>query len=316
MKLPSNWTKSSLIQDVALHFSGEFVEEFWRFVNARHEIYRKRFVFKEPAPWTDDPVLQKVFFTNVYRELDKGTQYYQREVLGSGDPVADLFETLVYRQFNNVRTYQFMKSFRRQGDWEDWEGIAAKLTEYGQENNTNIFTDAHMTTGIKWGGFDDKPRNVSWMIRRHWHNRESIYKEVMEAESLKERHKIIENLEGFGPFLAYEVVTDLGYSEELNPRGFTEDDWANPGPGCRKAIDLILPPNKRKQISVTYEDVILALRVLQNEYFEFLEIGFNFLDERELTLRNIEHSLCEFYKYSRAKHSGKARRKYHPGGRR
>ena len=203
-----------------------------------------------------------------------------------------------------------MRLIRKPGDWKHWEFIARGLSDYGLREKTNIFTDAHMTTGIKWGGFPDKPRNVCWMLHQHWLKREEIFAEVMAAPTLKDRHKVIAELQGYGPFLAYEVVTDLNYFPELNPKGFTEDDWANPGPGCRKAIDLMIPPDKRRDLKIDYEEVITALRVLQRHYFAILEIHFNFLNSRELTLRNIEHSLCEYYKYNRAKTTGRARRKY------
>lgn len=306
---------SLLPSTITLALDRTVVREFWQFVHARHEVWRKRSILPGQPPWTDDPILQTVFFTNVYRELDKGTHYYIWNVVGFVSPEVDIFETLVYRQFNNVRTYKFMTDWRSFGDWENWEKIARLLTEYGQENNTNIFTDAHMTTGIKWGGFDDKARNVCWMLHEHWKNRKEIAHAIMGAPTLKERHKVVSALQGYGPFLAYEVVTDLGYFAHLNPKGFTEDDWANPGPGCRRAIDLLIAPAKRRELGFEYEDVIQALRTFQKLYFLSLEIDFNFYQGKELTLRNIEHSLCEFYKYYRAKYTGKARRKYRFGGR-
>ena len=301
------------VLQIAEHLDPGHVAAFWNFVHERHEIYRRRFLEKLPAPWTEDPVLQKFFFTNVYRQLDKGTIYYVDNVLNHENAAEDFFETLVYRQFNNWRTYEFMKSFRKPGDWQNWQGIATRLIEYGHENNTNIFTDAHMTTGVKWGGYDNKPFNVCWMLHLHWRNLSTVFGWVMGAASLKERHGFIAGLQGFGPFLAYEVVTDMNYAVHLNPNGFTEDDWANPGPGCRKAIDLMILPHT---IDITYESVMRTLRVLQYEYFTALEIPFNYLEgQYDLSLRNIEHSLCEYYKYDRAKRTGKARRKYRLGGR-
>lgn len=299
------------IEKIAGALEPEFVAEFWNFVYERHEIYRRRFLEGRPAPWTEDPILQSVFFTNVYRELDRGTEYYLTRVVDQKAPIEDsFFETLVYRQFNNVRTYEFMKNFRRYGDWQNWQKIAAELSAYGARERTNIFTDAHMTTGVKWGGFPDKPRNVCWMLYDHWCHRHGLTRAVMEAESLRERHRMIASLQGYGPFLAYEVVTDLGYFPSLNPKGFTEDDWANPGPGCRRAIDLMLPPSAQRVLGIGYEEIISALRVLQRDYFQVLELDFHYLEGRELSLRNIEHSLCEYYKYSRAKREGRARRKY------
>jgi hypothetical protein len=42
------------------------------FVRERHNIYLRRKAGK-PKPWTEDPILQRNYFCNVYRELDKTT---------------------------------------------------------------------------------------------------------------------------------------------------------------------------------------------------------------------------------------------------
>lgn len=57
----------------------EHCEQFWRFVHERQEIWRKKSA-SEPAPWTSDPILRCNSFTNVYRELDRGTLYLQQHL--------------------------------------------------------------------------------------------------------------------------------------------------------------------------------------------------------------------------------------------
>jgi hypothetical protein len=57
----------------------EHCERFWRFVHERQEIWRKKSA-GEPAPWTSDPILRYNSFTNVYRELDRGTLYLQQHL--------------------------------------------------------------------------------------------------------------------------------------------------------------------------------------------------------------------------------------------
>jgi len=49
--------------------------DFFRFVYQRHLIWYKRFVLKQPAPWTNDTVLSTFKIINMYRELDKCTIY-------------------------------------------------------------------------------------------------------------------------------------------------------------------------------------------------------------------------------------------------
>ena len=46
--------------------------EFVAFIKERHAIYLRRQA-GQPKPWTDDPILQRYRFCNVYRELDTVT---------------------------------------------------------------------------------------------------------------------------------------------------------------------------------------------------------------------------------------------------
>ncbi|TXH55942.1 MAG: hypothetical protein E6Q97_07670, partial [Desulfurellales bacterium] len=49
------------------------IDDFWNWVNERHAIHLRRYAGEEP-PWTNDPVLQQFRFTEVFRELDRGTR--------------------------------------------------------------------------------------------------------------------------------------------------------------------------------------------------------------------------------------------------
>src|SRR3990167_4230336 len=80
---------------------------FWRFVVERQKIWHRRFVLQESAPWTKDKVLARYHFTNVYRELDRGTIWYLENVvpqfpLGNARLVQAIWKTLAYRLLNNV----------------------------------------------------------------------------------------------------------------------------------------------------------------------------------------------------------------------
>ena len=44
----------------------EMMDLFWYFVKARQDIWYKRFVLKQPAPWTDDEILKPYNFCNIY----------------------------------------------------------------------------------------------------------------------------------------------------------------------------------------------------------------------------------------------------------
>ena len=55
-------------------------DTYWRFAAERQAIFFRRFA-GAPAPWTDDPILQRYKFTNAYRASDRVSQYLIREVI-------------------------------------------------------------------------------------------------------------------------------------------------------------------------------------------------------------------------------------------
>ena len=79
-------------------------EPFFAFARARHQIYLRR-KNGQPPPWTDDPILQRYRFTNVFRELDATTVWFRQHLR---DPLKNLVEvlpaTVVFRWFNRIST--------------------------------------------------------------------------------------------------------------------------------------------------------------------------------------------------------------------
>lgn len=119
---------------------------------------------------------------------------------------------------------------------------------------------------------------------------------------------------GWGPFMAYEVVTDLRHTRYLRnaPDIYT---WANAGPGAIRGLnrlygrDLNAKP-KPEQTNAEMFKLMIELNDLD-------EPGFNatFGEPRDVNhrfeMRDIEHSLCEHDKYQRvANGEGKMRSKY------
>ena len=298
-------------------YDKQFLKRFWEFVTERQDIYWRRFVAKQPPPWTEDTVFQEVFFANVYRELDKGTIYLLENVINIPKPLSpekEFFELLVYRIFNNQWTYEKLKEVRQLGDWSDWNGIAKFLHSYAAASTPfPVFTRAHMMTSIRYGGFPKKIDNISFMLNTHWKNLDSLYESYNNCEHMEQGFELVRSLMGYGSFLAYEIITDCTYSPRLNHNlKFHEDAFVNPGPGCKRGIELIVPKDVMQENRVNYVRVMEDLRWNQDYYFRKFNLEFKFIGNKSLTLRNIEHSLCEFSKYNRYLTTGKARRLYSP----
>ena len=60
-------------------FNSFYLAFFYCFMFERHTIWKKR-NSGWAEPWTLSEYMDKYRFTNVYRELDRGSQYFQREI--------------------------------------------------------------------------------------------------------------------------------------------------------------------------------------------------------------------------------------------
>lgn len=291
-------------------------KDFWRFVLERQLIYRKRFLEKQKPPWTKDPTLRDFFFTNVYRELDRGSLYLTEFVLKQtymGKELRDrdkLFNIFIYRLFNHIPTYEYLRGRGCQlGEW-DIDMQTKHLREYKAKGN-QVFTSAFTVTGVRFGDSPDKIYNICWLIGwiqnyllqqaenrwvKNWHT-------IWNAPDMETAFKRVKSMKGFGAFLAYEIVIDINYAHQR----WGENNFVNPGPGCKRGINHIFPDVSSP---ADYVRIIRLLRKRQRH--EFSQSNFPWTDKvpKELSLRNIEHSLCEFQKYVKrraGKKGGRAR---------
>jgi len=280
--------------------------EFWRFIAERHEIFRRRVILRQPPPWTEDPILASVAFTNIYRELDRTT----RVLMGSIPPNATdhdvLFNVIKFRFFTWPPTYWAIGEFR---DWKEWPWYGSKRVDRilvkRQEAGHQIFTGAFMVTSLgAQPGIGGKARlvvrRISW-VRQHLDSLMVVFK----ATSMADAHSVLEAVPGFGGFMAYEVLTDLTYTGRVP---YTRDQWVYVGPGAIKGLRELVQPSVKVTQKIGAE-LIQELRTFQHVGFSSADVKLN---GPRLTLENVEQALCEFQKYQRAKSNGHVKRRYSP----
>ena len=281
--------------------------EFWRFVHARHEVFINRFIKQSPPPWSEDHILQQYKFTNVFREIDRESLYLINSILcyEPSSHIDKVFNVLLYRLFNKLDTHRAI-GFQFVDTWNP-ERVRAKILL----NVEKPFTDAFLTVGLskaggKYYNGDKLGRVLYGLIDHEIYNRiDQIDHDIQSVTSMEGVFHTIDAIYGYGPFLAYEATIDLNYPPLTR---FSENDFVSCGPGCQRGIDLIYPD---KGI-LRYEDIVIALQSKQEDAFRDLGLKFNYFCGRSLTLRNIEHSLCEFQKYWRLRTGGRPTRKFIP----
>ena len=283
------------------------VTEFYRFIDERHRIWHRRFVEKKEQPWTEDPILRLYNFTNVYRELDRGTQYLWERVDKGSSFANMLYQIILYRFINRIETFDEIGFIPTIDD--NWDSFFPIL-EQMRKDKKPIFNTAYRVICNAGKGVKriDELRNVMEPLTEESNMEgECFIIGCGNSTSLEMFNEMLQYLKHIGPFIAYEISIDFLNIDPLND--WSEDDWANPGPGCRVGLSYIDERFKTAG-NVALVEFMRALRAKQHEN---LPDDFPYYKGKELSLRNIEHSLCEFGKYMNIKNKvGRSRPLFSP----
>lgn len=292
----------------------EALDSFWRFVAERQRIWCRRFVERRAPPWTTDPILQSNRFTNVYRELDPGTQYALKWILEGRESAQDrVFNIMIYRLIGRAETHRRLGILRLQ----DYEGAKFESVLRGIRSEGGApFTSAYLVSGYSSYGGADKIANVATIfeeLRRHF---DPFWDKLHTSESMEEAFSVVSGMDGFGSFLSYQVMVDLTYPLKVEGgRGLLRvdpEEWARAGPGATRGLRLLGSSQKTDLSTMKW------LASSQASEFERLNVQFPFLRDEAgrrvpISLPNIQNCLCEFYKYSKIRTGdGRARRRFQP----
>lgn len=310
------------------HFDPVALDLYWRFLTERQCAWVRRVHFQMPWPWSQDPILQSEFITNVYRILDPGTQYLIENILSyrSEDDLMPtmedvLFNVMLYRLMGSVPSTHQHLGFQMCEDFHE-EAFAARLAEL--PDDYRIFGDAYRVASYTQEGSDKKVENIAKMFAYFAGGMPETVRRVQAAREVVEVYRVFEQMKGFGEFLAHQIVVDLLYPNKWGSKvaDFSEDEFAKAGPGARKGIwTLIREGVKPANMTIVME----WLRDQQVAAFEERNLPFPFLADAAnppepddvpllMSLCDIQASLCEFYKYYRLWSGERAAqvRKYDP----
>lgn len=270
-----------------------------------------------PRPWTDDVILQRNKFCNVFREDDKTTQWFRENMRNEnfyGDNwEAILLTCIAFRWFNKIEIGEILLDPSiglSQGAF--YEKRAEHLI-MGAYPEGPFVTAAYVIKGPngmkKLEGIlyciSCAAKEIKGMARRLKSSQEA------DGVSMKRAWMALQELECMGPFNSYEVVTDLYYTPVL-AGAWDQDEWANPGPGAARGISRILYGDAEKLNPTSHRDqaVLIAemknLLALSKEQHSWIHE----MPERPFHLREVEHILCEYDKYLRVAEGGRMKQKY------
>lgn len=274
----------------------EIYDLYWYFAWERQNIFWKK-LNGEEAPWTDDYILQQYKFCNSYRVNDRVSQYLLKNVIYNGNIYEDedmLFRIILFKLFNKEATWELLVNefgdiTLKEFNFERYSKVLSEATLKG----VKIYNDAYISCANKAFGYDRKHDNHLALLNKMF-NEDKIAGRIKSCKTMKEAFDIIKSYPLIGNFMAYQLVTDINYSEVVDWR---EDEFTVAGPGSLRGI-------KKCFIDIgdmSNEDIIRYMYEHQDEEFKRLNLDFKKIGDRPLQLIDCQNIFCELDKYCREK---------------
>lgn len=302
LQLPLTRTESARPLEAPLVIPGttplvatEVYNTYWKFAAERQAIFFRR-LQGHPGPWTTDAIIQAHKFTNAYRASDRVSQYLIRNVIYEGDqsPSEVFFRILLFKLFNKIETWELLREALGQPCWGDYSfELYDEPLNRAFEGGYRIYSAAYIMPSGGTFGYQRKHRNHLKLIEMLM--RERVSERLQETASMREGFELLLSYPTIGEFLAYQLITDINYSELTN---YSESEFVIPGPGAKDGIKKCFPDLGGKSES----DVIRMVADRQSEEFTRLGLEFRSLWGRPLQLIDCQNLFCEVDKYARVAH--------------
>ncbi|KLO19482.1 hypothetical protein SCHPADRAFT_843341 [Schizopora paradoxa] len=290
---------------------------FWRYAASRQELENRRRA-GEKAPWTDDLILQKFRFCSVFRVSDAASQFLIREVIEKGSQAHDdvVFRVILFNIFTRIETFKTLD--RRLGpltwkgyDRAKFEGVLKDI----ENNGDSLYTGAFQKPAPKLGG-SSNPENHLHLLEVLMRKEPNLVYVIKNCEYLADAYDWINCLPGMGDFTAHQLLLDLSYAG-LNGKGlsrFHPSDFVVAGIGAVKGIEICYNGLTKGQ------EIAIMRWMCKNQTKMFARLGLAFDGLKAhgksqlMHLCDIEHTLCEVYKYEKMVRSGAGKRDVAMGG--
>jgi 5-hmdU DNA kinase, helical domain len=262
------------------------VKAVWEFAKKRHLIYLRREAGDAPETWTDDPILQRFRFCNVYRELDTVTAWLHKHWLYPNSEHPDLWHAFVVaRHMNNI---PMLEALGPTLPWDpEWFCI---ITENRRLQGEKVFGAAYMI-GTRHKG-SKAVYLANEVFTPLWRAREQV--RPRPGDTLTSWHMQLGLWYGLASFMSAQVVADIKHvgALALAPDRHT---FCASGPGSRRGLNRVM--NRALKSSWKEDEFRLRVTELRIKLAPlFFEQGWAPPDAQ-----NVQNILCEFDKYERAR---------------
>lgn len=270
---------------------------YFHFMEKRMDIFWSKFEGQR-YPWTDDTILRKHKFTNVYRACDRVSQYLIKNVIYDASQKyteQDLFlRILTFKVFNRIDTWEYIeqkigglcvKTF-------DVDRLSKLLSD--RIDNQPIFNSAYLMTGSHHAYKQYLSKHERWlrMIEKDFIKGNGTHN-ILSSKSMEQVFDHFSSHPFIGSFLAYQYAIDLNYSDLIN---FSENSFVKAGIGAIRGVKKCFTDLGK----YTYEDAIKYTYDHLDQYRKrYGYSNFKSLFNREPTLIDLQNCFCETDKYLR-----------------
>ena len=274
----------------------EIYDMYWYFAYERQNIFYNKLNGKN-MPYTNDKILQEYKFCNCYRVLDRVSQFLLKNVIYNGVEYSKediIFRIVLFKIFNKEDTWNYLVEELKDIVLENFsfKSYYRLLIEY-KNNGNKIYNDAYISCANKAFGYEMKHQNHLALLEKMF-IKDKMQNKIINCKSMKEAFNVLKEYPLIGNFMAYQLVTDINYSEVVN---FREDEFTIAGPGAIRGIKKCFSNLEGS----TYEDVIKYMYDVQESEFERLKLKFKYINGRKLQYIDIQNLFCELDKYLRVR---------------
>jgi hypothetical protein len=197
---------------------------------AEREAIRQRREAGQPWPWTDNEILKRWYFTNMYRRLDKLTGWLWNHWCRPHDGDPDLwFAMVIARLTNRIETWEVL------GYPVPWNPEHF-IEVMSRRPKGKAYGSAYVIPAFQ---HDKRPKYVTQaeIFTRMWSDREAL--RPRDGMLVVQFVQGLESYPGIGQFLAWQIAADTKSFSALRA-AVDFNTAAGSGPGSRLGMELIM----------------------------------------------------------------------------
>jgi len=265
-----------------------------------------------PKPWTNDSQFNTWYFCNVFRKQDKVTKWIIKNIIENYALDDNLWKKIILaRRISKIEPMQALLSVNGFDDLAQGQKFLHQYAESGLPISTNAFVIGIPDPTLGTNKIDYTFNLIDF------YEEQGLPLLLDDSDSVQEVTEWLQCAPNMGGFMSYEVATDFTYVDRYLHGASDLLTWANPGPGCLRGINLIEHGSADMRM-IKAKDALLYMKGYLSAWREYVGLNLEqyacdiqlrtrnlfspeayLLPFASVTMREVEHWLCEFDKHER-----------------